>query len=86
MIEFKEVSRTFQTNSIKGWVYRITIDEFVVIKRVPENDQLWGHTVLTQIYNIEKDIFIPTCVTDFNKCKLKVSLDEAIKIIEKIVD
>ena len=45
-----------------------------------------GHTVLTQLYDIEQYIFIPTCVTDFNKCKLKVSLDEEIKIIEKVVD
>ncbi len=86
MIKLTEVSRTVQTPPINGWVYRIEIEDFVVIKRVPENKQIWNHGIICQIFDGDSDRFVIASTANYRACSLHIPLNEAVKIIEKMVD
>ena len=86
MLELTEVSKTLQTNSINGWVYRITVSDHVTINRVPECEQMWNHGVICQWYDGELGKFVVGCTANYRDCMLNTTLEEAVKIIEKMVD
>ena len=81
-----EVSKTVQTNPVNGWVYRITVSDYVIINRIPENEQLWSHGVINQIYDGQHGKFVVICTANYRDCMLNITLEEAVKIIEKMVD
>lgn len=57
---FHEVTRTLQSEEIDGWIYRITIEaDFIYVKRVKATDQLWNHGILCEIYDTQKNTFVP---------------------------
>jgi len=67
---FKEFSRTIQSDTINGWIYRITIEgDFIYAKRVKATDQLWSHGFLCQIYDVNKNIFVPQSLIDTKSIK-----------------
>lgn len=79
-LDLTVVSQTRETKPIDGWVYRIIENEFgTAVHRVPVDSQLWSHGTYKQIYQVDEEKFVPTCVsglkvwTDF-KTALEVCL------------
>ena len=82
---FNEFSRTIQSETIDGWIYRITIEsDFIYVKRVRAEDRLWSHGFLCQIYDTKKNLFVPQSLIDPNSYKFYgIDLEHVKEVIFK---
>ncbi len=80
LLNLSVVEMTQQTEPIKGWVYRILInDQGCILMRCPSDSLLWSHGVIKQIYQPDEKEFVPAC----NSAVIaRIKLAEAIGVID----
>ena len=83
MVKYRTVSRTVETQPIKGWVYQVIEDrQGCLIKRVPEDHSTaWSHGTICKLYQPDKDSFVEVILAD--STKRVPNLDTAIAVIER---
>lgn len=83
MVKYRTVSRTIETQPIKGWVYQVIEDRHgCLIKRVSEeNSTSWSHGTLCKLYQPDRDCFVEVILAD--STKRVPDLDTALAVIER---